>query len=131
MNYREKIEIKTYAPIVYRYYDYLKANHLGKENGIKRGELAKIFGITLEQQKNILRTINESTAFDKLVSTCGSIYMCRTQKECEISAFNEINSGISRIKKGKAMLAKVGLNGQMKMKLGKYYKDAVECFEGE
>lgn len=74
--------------------------------------------------------VENSTAFDKLVSTCGSIYMCRTQRECEVSAYNEINSGISRIKKGKAMLTKVGLNGQMKMKLGKYYKEAFECFEG-
>lgn len=126
----EKIETKKYDSIVYRYYEYLKEHHFGKENGIKRGELAKFFGVTLEQQKSILRTINESSAFDKLVSTCGSIYMCRTQRECEVSAYNEINSGISRIKKGKAMLAKVGLNGQMKMKLGKYYKEAVECFEG-
>lgn len=127
----EKIETIKHETIVYRYYDYLKEHHLGKENGIKRDELAKKFGVTLEMQKTILRTINESGVFDKLISTCGSIYMCRTEKECETAAYNEIRSGISRLKKGNAMLQKLERNGQAKIKLGKYYKEFVECFDME
>lgn len=119
----------THKSIVYRYYDYLKANHYGKENGINRAELAKIFNVSINAQKIILREINESAELEKLVSTCGSIYMCRTQEECEKSVYNEIKSGITLLKKGKKMLQKMNKNGQMKMQFGKYYKEAVECFQ--
>lgn len=115
--------------IVYKYYDYLKKNHYGKENGIKRTELAKIFNVSIDTQKAILREINESGELEKLVSTCGSIYMCRTQEECEKSIYNEIKSGITLLKKGKKMLQKMNKNGQRKMQFGKYYKEAVECFQ--
>ena len=37
-----KIETKHHEPIVYRVYDYLKENHYGKENGIKKPFLASI-----------------------------------------------------------------------------------------
>lgn len=125
----EAIETKKHDSIVYRYYDYLKANHYGKENGIKRDVLAKIFNVTIAVQKEILREINEASDLPKLISTSGKIYMCRTEHECEVAAYNEFNSGLTRLKKGKKMLEKMSLNGQMKMKLGKYYKEAVECFE--
>ena len=36
-----KIEMLHHEPLVYRLYDYLKDNHLGRENGIKKPELAK------------------------------------------------------------------------------------------
>lgn len=125
------MNIKKHQPIVYRYYDYLKQNHYGKENGISRSELAKIFNVDIQKQKTILKAINESSELEKLVSTCGSIYMCRTEEECKKSAYNEIKSGLARLKKGQKMLAKMGKNEQLKMKLGKYFKEAVECFEKE
>ena len=125
----EAIETKKHDSIVYRYYDYLKANNYGKENGVKRDVLAKIFNVTIAVQKEILREINEASDLPKLISTSGKIYMCRTEHECEVAAYNEFNSGLTRLKKGKKMLEKMSLNGQMKMKLCKYYKEAVECFE--
>lgn len=125
------IETIKHESLVYRYYDYLKEYHYGKENGIKRDSLAKVFGIPIYQQKEILREINEATDLPKLISTSGKIYMCKTQHECEVAAYNEFNSGLSRLKKGQKMLRKISLNGQIKMKLGKYYKEAVECFEVE
>ena len=120
---------KKYEPIVYEYYKYLRKNHYGKENGIERSKLAEHFKLKLTAQKNILKTINESAEFSKLVSTSGSIYMCRTKAECEKAAFNEFKSGLTRLKKGKQMLNKINMNGQMKIKLGEYYKETIECFE--
>lgn len=125
------METKKHKPIVYEYYNYLKKNHYGKEKAINRNDLAKHFKVTLSIQKNILKEINESDLLPKLVSTSGAIYLCKTKKECQIAAFNEFKSGLTRLKKGKKMLAKINLNGQMKIQLGKYYKEAVECFEVE
>lgn len=123
------MEQKNYRPIVYEYYNYLKDCHYGKENGVNRKILADIFHVGLDTQKRILREINESDTLPKLVSTSGAIYMCRTKEECEQAAFNEFKSGLTRLKKGKKMLKKIDMNGQMKMQLGKYYKEAIECFE--
>lgn len=123
------IETKKHEPIVYEYYNYLKDCHYGKENGVRREILADIFHVSIKKQKNILREINESDTLPKLVSTSGAIYMCRTKEECEQAAFNEFKSGLTRLKKGKKMLKKIDMNGQMKMQLGKYYKEAIECFE--
>lgn len=123
------METKKYKPIIYRYYDYLKENHYGKENGISRKDLAQIFGVELTTQKKILAEINQSDIFDKLVSTSGSIYICRTREECETAYYNEIKSGLARLLKGKKMAQKVMKNGQGKIKLGDYYREIVETFE--
>lgn len=124
-----KIEVEKYKPITYRYYDFLKKNHYGKENGISRKDLADIFNVELSTQKKILKQINESDVFDKLVSTSGSIYICRTKEECETAYYNEIKSGLARLLKGKKMAQKVMKNNQTKLKLGQYYKEIVETFE--
>lgn len=123
------MQIKIHRPIVYRYYEYLRKNHLGKENKIKSKELSNIMGVKLPTQKYILKEINESQDFDKLISTCGAIYMCRTQKECELAIKNEINVGLTRLQKGKAMAQKLSRNNQLKLKLGQYYKQVFEVFE--
>ena len=123
------IEIKKHKPIVYRYYDFLKNNCYGKENGINRNLLAGFFKVDLATQKRILAEINQSDVFDKLVSTSGSIYICRTKEECEQAYHNEIKSGLARLLKGKKMAQKVMKNGQGKIKLGDYYKEIVETFE--
>lgn len=123
------IEVKKHKPIVYQYYEYLKENHLGKENGVRRDTLADLFHVNVATQKEILKEINESDELPKIISTTGAIYMCRTREECETAAFNEFKSGLTRLKKGKKMLKKIDMNGQMKMQLGKYYKEAIECFE--
>lgn len=128
-NTQTKIETKKYRPIVYRYYDYLKKNHYGKENCISRRELAKEFGIEIGTQKKILAEINQSDIFDKLISTSGSIYMCRTKKECEQAYYNEIKSGLARLLKGKKMADKVMRSGQYKIKITKDVKDFLETFE--
>lgn len=128
-NEQPKIEVMKHRPIVYRYYDYLKKNHYGKENGISRNKLKEIFGISLDTQKGILSEINNSDVFDKLISTSRSIYMCRTKKECEEAYFNEIKSGLARLLKGKKMADKVMHSNQYRIKMSKEMKEIWESFE--
>lgn len=120
---------QTHRDIVYRYYTYLKKNHLGAENGIPRAKLCEKFNINLETQKGILREINESEDFDKIISTSKSIYMCKRKQECIQAIHNEIQSGLARLNKGKTMARKVDKNNQYKLKLGDYFKDTISVYE--
>ena len=126
-----KIETKHHEPAVYRLYDYLKNNHLGRENGIKKPELAQRLGISERELRRLTKEINTSTELEKLVSTTHCCYMCKTKEDCEKSIRNTFRTAISLIKKGNTMAKKVGLNGQIKMPLGQYYKEFVETFSSE
>lgn len=128
---RNKIETKHHEPAVYRLYDYLKNNHLGRENGIKKPELAQRLGINERELRKLTKEINTSTELEKLVSTTHCCYMCKTKEECEKSIRNTFRTAIALIKKGNTMAKKVGLNGQIKMPLGQYYKEFVETFSSE
>lgn len=125
------IETRHHEPIVYRVYDYLKEHHYGKENGIKKPELANVFGITTRELRKITRAINESQELEKLVSTSHCCYMCKTKDECEKAIRTTYRYAIASFKKGKIMERKTELNGQVKIKLGKHYKDFVETFSEE
>ena len=126
-----KIKTIYHEPEVYRLYDYLKNNHFGKENGINKPELAQKLGINERELRKLTKAINESTELEKLISTSHSCYMCETKEECEKSIRNTYRVAVTLFKKAKAMEKKVGLNGQIKLKLGKYYKDVVETFTDE
>ena len=124
-----KIETKHHEPAVYRLYDYLKNNHLGRENGIKKPELAKKFDITERELRRLTKEINTSTELEKLVSTTHCCYMCKTKEECEKSIRNTFRTAITLLKKGNTMAKKVGLNGQIKMPLGNEFYEIVNTFE--
>ena len=126
-----KFEVKHHEPLVYKVYEYLKTYHYGRENGIKRCYLAEKFNISERALRKITREINTSTELEKLVSTTHCCYICGTREECEKSIRNTYNVAIAQFKKAKQMEKKMGLNGQLKIKLGKYYKDFVETFSEE
>lgn len=126
-----KLEVKHHEPIVYKVYEYLKTYHTGKENGIKRPILAEKLGISERKLRKITREINTSNELEKLVSTTHSCYICGTREECEKAIRNTYSVAIAQFKKAKQMEKKVGLNGQLKLKVGKYYKDFVETFSEE
>lgn len=128
-NNEDKIEVVKHEPEVYRVYDYLKNHHLGCKNGILKRELAEELGITERRLRKLTSEINGSHELVKLVSTTGSCYMCETKEECTKSIRNTYNVAIALFKKAKQMEKKVGLNGQIKLKLGKYYKDVIETFD--
>lgn len=108
--------------------NYLMANHLGNENGIRRTELAKKLNIHERDLRKLVKAINESTEIMKLVSTSHACYMCNTKEECERATRNTYRVAISLFKKAKAMEKKVGLNGQIKIGLGEDYTDFVQTF---
>lgn len=126
-----KIETKHHEPAVYKLYDYLKNNHLGRENGIKKPELAQRLGISERELRKLTKEINTSAELEKLVSTTHCCYMCNTREECEKAIRNTFKTAIALIMKGNIMAKKVGLNGQIKMPLGHYYKEFVETFSEE
>ena len=95
-----KIGTKHHEPAVYRLYDYLKNNHLGRENGIKKPELAQRLGINERELRKLTKEINTSTELEKLVSTTHCCYMCKTKEECEKSIRNTFRTAIALIKKG-------------------------------
>lgn len=126
-----KIETKHHEPAVYRLYDYLKEHHLGRENGVAKPILAQQLGISTRELRKLTKEINASTELEKIVSTTHCCYMCKTKEECEKSIRNTFRTAISLIRKGNTMAKKVGLNGQIKMPLGQYYKEFVETFSSE
>lgn len=125
------MKTKKHSPAVYRLYDYLKENHLGAKNGIVRKDLVEILNIPTRRLRELTAEINSSDSLEKIVSTKGSCYLCDTKEECEATIRNTYNVAISLFKKAKKMEKKVGLNGQMKIRLGKYYKEFVETFSKE
>jgi hypothetical protein len=122
---KNKTQIEQEASILY---SYLKANHLGKENGISKPLLAQKFNISERVLRKLTKTINENTDFEKIVSTTHCCYMCNTKEECEKTIKNTYRVALTLLKKAKAMEKKVGLNGQIKINLGDQYKDFVETF---
>lgn len=125
----EKIISQHHNPKVYRLYDYLKENHMGEKNGIKKPLLAQKFGITIRELRRLTKEINESTELEKLVSTSHCCYMCETKEECEKSIRTTYKVAVALFKKAKQMEKKVGLNGQLKIKFGNDLNEFVNTFE--
>lgn len=127
-----KIETKHHEPIVYMVYEFLKKNCMGLENATPKPEVAEYFNLTTRELRKITHEINTSGELEKIISTTHSCYMCKNNDEAEKSIRNTYRMAISLFKKAKAMEKKVGLNNQIKIPLGKYYKEMVETFtDGE
>lgn len=110
-------------------YAYLKANHNGRENGIPRPVCASKLKMTERELRRLTKNINSSLEFEGIVSTTHSLYLCNTKEDCEKTIKNTYRVAVSLLKKAKCMEKKVGLNNQIKMQLGKDYKDIVKTFE--
>ena len=112
-------------------YSYLASNHFGKENGIKRPELAQKLNISERELRMLTKEINTNPVFEKVVSTTHSCYLCKTKDECVKTIKNTYRVAISLFKKAKQMERRVGLNGQIKIPIGSDYKEIVETFVEE
>ena len=126
-----EILVKHHEPIVYRVYEYLKENHLGKENGIKREDLALKLNIPMRALRKITSEINSSGELEKLISTTNCCYMCKTESECESATKSTFRQAFSLLKKAYKMEKKISNHDQAKIKLGKYYSEFVETYIGE
>lgn len=113
-------------------YSYLCTNHTGKENGVKRSVLANRLGMTQRQLRRLTQSINRNPKYERLVSTSGMCYICRTRNECQIAIANTYKNAITLFRKAKAMEKKYAMNGQVKIILKPdEYKEFVETFEKE
>ena len=126
-----EILVEHHEPIVYRVYEYLKENHLGKENGIKREDLALKLNIPMRALRKITSEINSSSELEKLISTTNCCYMCKTESECESATKSTFRQAFSLLKKAYKMEKKISNHDQAKIKLGKYYSEFVETYIGE
>lgn len=126
-----EILVKHHEPIVYRVYEYLKENHLGKGNGIKREDLALKLNIPMRALRKITSEINSSSELEKLISTTNCCYMCKTESECESATKSTFRQAFSLLKKAYKMEKKISNHDQAKIKLGKYYSEFVETYIGE
>lgn len=101
---------KVEKELVDKYYNYLTHYHRGKAEGAGREWLKNFMGVELPTQKLILQEINTNPEYKAVVSTSGSIYACTTEEEVKTAAYNEIRSGLTRLNKGRKMLAKFDKN---------------------
>lgn len=112
-------------------YDWLNENCYGKKNGKSRREISAWVGVPERRLRKMTQDINTSSEFERLISATSAVFVCETKEECEKMIKSTYRAAISLFKKAKAMEKKVGLNGQIKMSLGKDTKDFIETFVSE
>lgn len=88
-------------------YNYLKVNHLGKENGIKKPMLAKKLGLHEKELKKLIKAINESEEFKHIISTSYKCYLCNTIEEARETINNVEKVAISLLNKASKMKYKI------------------------
>lgn len=122
------MEIKKHEPIVYKLYDYLKNNHVGKSNAILGRELAAKFNFSERKLRYYVREIRESTELSKVVLTCNRGYYIPTREEGIKDVRRQYSQAVSTLKIARLMEKKAELDGQGKLPLGKYYQDFIAAF---
>lgn len=119
------IETKHHSPIVYRLYDELK-KHVGRKNAISAYELSKKFDITERQLRDYIREIRESSELEKCIDACNFGYYVCTKEESRYVSNRLYAQAFSLLKTARANEKKAGLDGQMKIALGEFYKQTFE-----
>lgn len=116
------IETKHHAPIVYKVYAILK-EFIGRENAVSAKELSSWFNISERQLREIIHTIRESAELEKSIGSCNKGYYICTKEDARQAIERLYNQAFSTLKVARALEKKVGMNGQMKLKLGQWYKN--------
>lgn len=119
------MERLNHEPIVYRVYDEMK-NHVGKENAITAEELSAYFDISERKLRDIIKTIRRSRELEKVIGSYNGGYFICTKQEVERANNRLLSQAFSLLKTANANEKKAGMNGQMKLKLGNFYKDTYE-----
>lgn len=119
------MEQKHHEPIVYRVYEEM-TKHVGKKNAISAEGLAALFGISERKLREVIKTIRRSTELEKVIGSYNGGYFVCTAEEVERANNRLMSQGLSLLKTVHFNARKAGLNGQMKIKLGKFYKDTFE-----
>lgn len=126
----EEMVVKKASKMAYRVYDYLKSNHVGKENKTTCKQLQSVFQIKDRREvRKIITEINTYMEFDKTVCRTGGIYIVRVPMELEIAKKTAKSKAMSYLREYSCLTKKGNLDGQCKMSFGKFYKEFRECFE--
>ena len=130
------IEVKHNEPIVYKVYNELK-NHIGKDNAISAKKLCAKFPEEFMQLdyilgnsyaderklRRIIRKIRRSGELEKVIGSCKEGYYVCTKQDAQKSIDRLMNTAKNMFKTAYIMAKKVGLDGQMKIKMGDYFSD--------
>lgn len=121
------MEVKHSEPITYRLYDELK-NHIGESNAISAKELSAKFGICERTLREHINTIRNSAELEKIIGSSNNGYFICTAEEFKQTNNRLLSTAVNLLKTVKANERKAGLDGQMKMQLGKHYKEVFQAF---
>ena len=120
------MEIKHHRTIIYRIYDYLKENHIGKDNAISGADLSAMFGIDKRQLRRHIHTLRYSMELEKVIGSGNTgYYICREEDFEEVDRRLE-RQALSTLKVVWANRKKRSKDGQFKMKMGKYFSEVYE-----
>lgn len=122
------IEIKHHKPLAYRIYDYLKQNHVGKENAISGKKLSAKFNIRERALREVINEIRNSQELEKIVASSNNGYFICTKEEFRQANNRLLHTACNLLRTVRANEHKAGMDGQMKMKLGEFYKDTFQAF---
>lgn len=121
-------EIKHSKPIVYRIYDYLKENCVGKESAISGRDLSAMFKIDRRTLRTYKHEILMNPELTRVVMTCNKGYYIPTAEE-GIKDLKRIHGqAMSLLEVWSVAQKKAGRDGQGQINLGKNYKEFVEAF---
>jgi transcriptional antiterminator len=121
-------EIKHSKPLTYRIYDYLKENHVGKENAISGADLADKFNISQRKLREVVNEIRNSQELEKIIASSNNGYFICTNEEFRRANNRLLSTAFNLLRTARANEHKAGLDGQMKMQLGEFYKDTFQAF---
>ena len=118
------VEVKHHAPKVYEVYEELRW-HVGAKNAISATDLCRACGISSHRElREVMREIRRSGELEKIPCSCNKGYYMASTKEEAMSAIERlINTAKNEFKTGYIMMKKLGLDKQMKIPLGEYFKD--------
>lgn len=128
----QKLEIKKARAICYRVYDYLKENHIGRENSITAENLARKFGVSKRCMREVVNSINLYGEFDKIVCRDNfGIYVAETQDEALAYIATARHRGIAILYEAYKCGQKHQRSGQCKIPFSSYYKEYCETYAEE
>lgn len=105
---------------VARVYNYLLNNHRGEAHAGGRDEIREALGIGARRFREITHMINTSPDYPFIVSVSGKIYIVDSGEESIRHIMATIRSGVSLLKKARAMAAKV--DRQSQLAIGEFFE---------
>ena len=100
--------------LVAEIYADLEANHLGRENAVKRSEYAQEHGLSEREMRLVTHEINAALGYMGIIATSSALYMCNDKQECLKACGVTYAGAFSLLRKARKMEKKIRANGQFK-----------------